>query len=613
MASTQRPTPRSKKKQARGVVPVLFKNPLFLSLSLIAIYFLLAFAAYWPAYPGDPSRVVGCACGDAAQSAWFLRWTPYAIAHGQNPLFTNFINIPYGANLAQNTLMPLLGIITWPLTALAGPIASFNLLAWLAFPLSASSIFYVSRKLQFSRLAAFAAGLLFGFSPYMVGQGEGHIMLTFVPLLPLMLYASWQLLVEQKSMHPYKIGLILALEVISQFFIDPEILAIFGLAAAIGATMLAVFRWREITRHRIKYAVRGFAVTCLLSFAVLIYPVWLMTSGPRHFVGPNFGPGNPYRSDLIGLVVPMQNQRITLPTFHHYAASTDMGDYSEVGDYIGIVLLAVIIAGLIKWRHSTWLIFCSASALLIWIGSLGPRLVINTHKTPIIMPFAVATKIPLIRDLLPSRLSLAEWFFVAIAIALIIQEWQASKKAKSKKESRSRTWVPIAVGLLVIVTLLPRWPYPTVNIHKPSYFKGGATSISGDKVLAYPLPIYSDDRFMLWQADSNMNFKIVASYIANPSLKGTSTELPPLLDPPNVEQWLAFEESGQVSPDWKQISSVSSADISKFLQENHIDAVVIDPHYCAILTSSNRLFRRSLHFSKQAGGELVKANARKQL
>ena len=92
------------------------KSPLFISL-----YFILALAAYWPVLPLSSTRVVEGGVGDPALTMWFLKWVPYALSHGHNPLFTDWINVPHGANLAQNTLMPLLCLIFAPITYLLDP------------------------------------------------------------------------------------------------------------------------------------------------------------------------------------------------------------------------------------------------------------------------------------------------------------------------------------------------------------------------------------------------------------------------------------------------------------------------------------------------------------
>jgi hypothetical protein len=112
----------------------------------VALYLLLACFAFWPVPPLDRAHLVGCACADPAQQTWFLAWTSHALSHAQNPLFTSFLNVPAGANLAIDTSMPLLGVLGLPVTLLAGPVATVNLLLRLGLALSAISMYAVLRR-----------------------------------------------------------------------------------------------------------------------------------------------------------------------------------------------------------------------------------------------------------------------------------------------------------------------------------------------------------------------------------------------------------------------------------------------------------------------------------
>ena len=118
-------------------------------LRLVALaglaYALVALLAYRPILPGDGTRLPSCACGDLVQGVWFLRWTPFALLHGLNPFLTDFIGYPSGVNLAQNTSMPLLGVLAAPVTWVAGPVAGLDTLLWLSFPLSATAAFVALR------------------------------------------------------------------------------------------------------------------------------------------------------------------------------------------------------------------------------------------------------------------------------------------------------------------------------------------------------------------------------------------------------------------------------------------------------------------------------------
>ncbi len=49
----------------------------------LGLFILLSLVIYWPQWPGATHSIVGCPCGDSMQEVWFLKWTPWAIAHGR--------------------------------------------------------------------------------------------------------------------------------------------------------------------------------------------------------------------------------------------------------------------------------------------------------------------------------------------------------------------------------------------------------------------------------------------------------------------------------------------------------------------------------------------------
>ena len=234
-------------RQIDGIGPTPF------AVGAAVLFFALGTLAYLPSWPGDPSRIVSCACEDPVQQSWFLGWLPWAVLHGHNPFFTNWFDFPSGVNLASNTEMPLLGLITAPLTLTAGPVASYGLLLWLAYPLSAMSAFFVLRHWTRSNLGALLGGLLYGFSPYMVNQGQLHLNLVFVPLPPLILMALIEITITQRS-SPFRWGVLLGVLVTAQYLISPELLTTVLLMLAIAAVVVVAARFRSISR--------GVSITC---------------------------------------------------------------------------------------------------------------------------------------------------------------------------------------------------------------------------------------------------------------------------------------------------------------------------------------------------------------
>ena len=148
-------------------------------------------------------------------------------------------------NLAQNTASPLLGLLTAPLVPVLTPIARVNLLLVLGMPVSATAAFVVLRRWRVWGPAAALGGLLYGFSPYMVGQSRYHIELIFVPLPPFIALTVVSILQRRGS--SLRLGIQLGLLASAQYLISPEITAIVVIFT-IAAIAFALIRYRSKCR-----------------------------------------------------------------------------------------------------------------------------------------------------------------------------------------------------------------------------------------------------------------------------------------------------------------------------------------------------------------------------
>ena len=182
---------------------------------------------------------------DFDQTVWFLDWVPHALAHGLNPFFSNALYVPTGVNLAQNTSTPLLGLITAPFAPVLSPLVRANLLMVLAMPISATAAFVVLRKWQVWGPAAALGGLVYGFSPYMVGQSIAHLELMFVPLPPFIALTVASILQNRGSSR--RLGVQLGLLVAAQYLISPEVLAIVAILTVAAVVCVAIRHPAECT------------------------------------------------------------------------------------------------------------------------------------------------------------------------------------------------------------------------------------------------------------------------------------------------------------------------------------------------------------------------------
>ena len=87
----------------------------------------------------------------------------------------------------DNTTMPLLGILGFPITVLFGPIATFNVLIDLAIFASAMSFYVMARRFVSWWPAAFVGGLAYGFSPFTAATANAHLFLLFQAVPPLVI------------------------------------------------------------------------------------------------------------------------------------------------------------------------------------------------------------------------------------------------------------------------------------------------------------------------------------------------------------------------------------------------------------------------------------------
>ncbi len=564
----------------------------------LAVYAGLSIWAYWPIGLLNPDRLVTCGCGDIAQENWFLAWTPHAIANAVNPFFTWAINVPVGVNMASNTPFPLLGVLAAPLTLTSGPVATYGLLLELAFFTSATAMYFVLRRWTVWWPAAFAGGLLYGFSPYMIGQGHGHLNLLFVPVPPLILAVLDNVLVRLRGSARLN-GLILGGLVAAQYLISAEIMVDTVVVAVIGVAVLAIGHPRTVPMRVRRVLATG--LWSLLPFGILAgYPAWFALFGAQRVTQPWWPSSQTgaFGSDLLGPVVPTTSQLFGGAHWTGLGSTFAGGNPVENGTYLGIPLLIVCAIFVVAFRKEAIIRFAGVMLVMSFLVSIGKTLSIENHATGIPTPFGWLYSLPLLQNMTAGRLSLFMQLFAALLLAVGVDRtwrWFRSPRHGRHHARPSSRHVPVrlvgatgtavVIAVAALVPLFPRLPYPTTATGIPAYFtndaRRGADRIpAGSVVLAYPYPYNPDNQAMLWQAVSQIRFRIIGGYSIGPVSRGSSkgTLAPATLEPVSMaglfNAGLHGSQGGAALP---PLDAATLAQLREFCLRYQVSSIVVDP------------------------------------
>ena len=567
-------------RSGRRLGPLPSVHPAIAFSAVLLVYVALAVLAFGPISPWNNHRLPetlmgGGGFGDPAQMTWFLTWTPYALLHGLNLFHSNYLNYPHGVNLTENTLAPLLGLLGAPVTLTLGPIAAFNVLIRLAFASSALSMYGLLRT-WVRRPVAFVGGLLYGFGPYSVTQGQSHLNLVFIPLPPLIIWCLYRL-VSGRVTRPWRTGVLLGLLASAQFFIDAEILLLLGFTVAVGAVAAALSQpKRFVTRLHALAVAAGAAIGV---FTVLCgYPISLMVLARDRLSGTvqpipilQF-----YRGDLAGLVVPTMNEFVKPTKLVAVSSAYVGGNLTEnVGYWSAPFLVLFVLLLVVRWRD-TLVRNAGVMAFIAVVMSLGPQLIINTRVTAIALPESLFTHLAFFDNVVPARFAFVAWLFAVLAVAVGIERELAQRRVGDRHRNRIVGATALALATASIVMLWPTTPFVTVAANFPPDTSSLLAVIPrGSVVLTYPYPVVFDTEAQSWAAQSLMRFRLLGGYATYRTASGAGSPVPPLLEPAAVQEFLGVARYGgrQYYPALARGAHVQAA-LCTFIRRYHVGAIV---------------------------------------
>src|SRR5215203_56257 len=421
------------------------------------------------------TRTLGGGVGDPGLFAWFLRWMPFAAGRHISPFASDYLNHPDGINLMWNTWMPLPGLLLSPLTLLFGPVLTFNVLVTLAYGLSAWSAYLAIHRYVPSHGAAACGGLVYGFSPAMVGHSH-HPNLILILLLPWLFVLLDEILDRQRG-SPVWLGVGLGAVAAAQVLTGAEVFAGMVLLGLVLFVLLVAAN-RHALRDKGRYAATALAVSVVVFEVLVVLPLPAQIAGPARV-----------HADLT----------------------------EEVRGSSDLVALAA------ARRRSPVVRVGAAMLVVCMVLSLGSRLRVGGLVTLVPLPWAAVESLPVLWHMVPARLALFTALFAGLLLAVALEElWAGGGR---------RRVLAVAAAVLALAFLVPSAPLASAPVATPPFFTGAAvTALPRDEVaLVVPFPQKGRaNRAMLWQTEAGMWFKMPGGYFVGPGPDGDAVrEAPP--------------------------------------------------------------------------------------
>ena len=446
--------------------------------------------------------VVGSFGADQGFFAWSLVHWVEVLAGNQSPFLTDRIDAPMGFNLAWATTIPGPALLFAPLTALAGPLVTYNTLAIAAPALAAWTAYLLCRHVTQDSLAAIAGGWIFGFSSYVLGETLNHLDLALVAALPLIVLVVIRL-VEQ-SIRPQRGVLALAGLIAMQFLIFTEIAAtatVVGGIALLAALAIGPSDLRGRIVRALPWVAAGYTLAIVIISPLLI-AAFLHPNPIDDRIRPDL-----YPLDLKNLVVPTVITWVGGARFQADSLQF-VGNLTEQLAYVGPLLVLVALGGIWRWRHEryVWVIVVTTVAAIVL--SFGAHLTISGDPHWV-MPWQVFTHLPLIRLALPTRIVVYAWLGIALLGSLFM----------ARRRDDLLPWFVARLGLAVIALIcllpVPRADLWRTELQTPAGIQSGsATAAIPNDAVVLILPYSFRGNGMYWQLIAKMRYRMAGGYSA---------------------------------------------------------------------------------------------------
>jgi hypothetical protein len=477
----------------------------------IAVYTALAFVVTFGLWRSGGSAATADNTRDHAQFLFFFQHAADAVIHLHNPLFTNLLGWPYGVNLMANTAFLGMAVPLIPVTLALGPGVSYAVALTIALAGTATAWYVVLlRHVTTHRGVAFAAGALVGFSPGIVGHGNGHPNISAQFLLPLIVSAFIRLRQSR--------GIVLGLLAAGQVFLNEELLLFTAVACGLLAVVYAISRPAQARAEAPRFLGR-LGIAFGVAAALTAYPLWFQFLGPQHYHGPF-------------VWVPFYWTNVaSYPSYGANALAGRLGsvsalnsDLGETNAFLGLPLcLFVLVAAVALWRVLAVRAAAVVAAVFV-LFSLGDPVRVAGRQTTIPGPWRLVEHLPFVDAVITPRLALAVVPAAAVILAVAADQLLADTgrpasadggAGSTGKVQRMLVWGALAA---ILVPLTPTPLHTTEPDAVPAFITDGAwRRYVGDGTIVPVPPDPYSEATLRWLVAANLGPRFVDGYFLGPT------------------------------------------------------------------------------------------------
>jgi hypothetical protein len=427
------------------------------------------------------THVPGQLEGDVPVYLWNLWWMNKALAGGFSPLFCEYLFAPYGVSLAFHAFVFLKALLAIPLQWVFSAWTAYNILVLFTFSMAGCAMFLLARHLTGDLRAAWVAGLVYGFSPYMLARGQGHLNYLSGEWMPLYVLCLLRLLEERKGRWAMGMGLFLLLTAYCEYYYLIYLVIFTGLYVGWRAWKEPEAIFNRAFLGRFSLAV-GMAA---LGFAPILRA--LFNASQSEYIYGGWGGSAKLGADLLAFFTPPPGSLLyrdwSLQLFGRFSG----GNWIEATVFAGYAVLALAGVCLGKLRRDEkvrpWLWL----TLIFFLLSLGPLLHLGGDfvfgwgplRFAVPLPYVALHYLPLVKGArVPARFDIMVSLGLAVLCAFALR-WLLARVGRPQR------WA-MGIALLIGLEYL-RLPYPTSPVSIPPLYQEMARDGRDVAVLEVPL------------------------------------------------------------------------------------------------------------------------------